>query len=105
MINIIGWLSGTALLGVFFLMSYANVEDLHIERKRPDRVRIRILLAEKGWSVSLLARKIKAPVSSTHEAVKGGRYTSSLLPRIAKALGVSLDTILLKTDKEEAQAA
>lgn len=61
---------------------------------------VKRLLAEQGawgWSVADLARAIGHSRGTVHNILSGARpYSATIVPKIAAALGVSLNRILLK---------
>jgi transcriptional regulator with XRE-family HTH domain len=73
-----------------------SVENLfsHIDAKR-----VKVLLAEREWNVSDLARSIDLAPQTVHNILAGRRPYTKLIPRIAEALGVPLKKILIKTER------
>jgi transcriptional regulator with XRE-family HTH domain len=68
--------------------------------------RLKDALKDKGWTVRELQRRSGVPYDTVYNLVSGRRRDPhlSVLKKIARALGLSLDT-LAADDDEDAQAA
>lgn len=69
-----------------------NVASLYALNVR----KIKVLLAEHDWNRSDLARKLRVSPAIISHIMMGRRSGRRLAPRIAHALGVHLEDILLK---------
>lgn len=83
----------------------SNVENFYRANER----HVKSLMAAQGLTFASLTERIKQltraeySLSAIHHAVTGRRSGSTILPFIASALGVSLDSILLSPPEPKPQ--
>ena len=82
---------------IVFGTGVVKIETHTPRRKEIDKVKLRALLREKGWSASFLAKKAALPFDTVRKLSTFGstRYPRPFtLERVARALGVRKEAIL-----------